>query len=505
HVESFLHPMVNPEFKRDIVASGLPASPGGATGKVVFSAEEAVEIAADGTTVILVRRETTPEDIQGMKVSEGILTAFGGMTSHAAVVARGMGVCAITGCGSLSINDSAGTITTRDGMVIKRGDIITLDGNAGDVMLGDIEKIEASNSDDFQTLLSWADKNRRLKVRANAETREDAAKARELGAEGIGLCRTEHMFFEAGRIDVMRGMILSATVAERQTYLDKLLKFQHDDILALFEEMDGLPVTIRLLDPPLHEFLPHSEEEIVALAERIGKPADEIRERTESLKEVNPMLGFRGCRLSVVYPEITEMQVHAIISAAVTAAEKGLKPFPEIMIPLVVNVREIRLVNSIVDNGIQKVLQEKQISIPYKVGTMMETPRATLGADRLAPEVEFMSFGTNDLTQMTYGFSRDDVGKFLPQYLEKKLVESDPFVSLDQRAVGRLMEIAVTESRARKKGIKYGICGEHGGDPRSIQFCHDLGLDYVSCSPYRVPVARIAAAQANVGRELGDL
>lgn len=505
HVEAFLHPMVNPEFKRDIVATGLPASPGGATGKVVFSAEEAVEIAADGTSVILVRRETTPEDIQGMKVSEGILTAFGGMTSHAAVVARGMGVCAITGCGSLSINDSEGTITASDGTVINRGDIITLDGNAGDVMLGDIEKIEASNSDDFQTLLSWADKNRRLKVRANAETREDAAKARELGAEGIGLCRTEHMFFEAGRIDVMRGMILSTTIAERQTYLDKLLQFQHDDILALFEVMDGLPVTIRLLDPPLHEFLPHSEEEIVALAGRIGKSADEIRERTESLSEVNPMLGFRGCRLSVVYPEITEMQVHAIISAAVSAVGKGLKPYPEIMIPLVVNVREIRLINAIVDNGIQKVLQERQISIPYKVGTMMETPRATLGADRLAPEVEFMSFGTNDLTQMTYGFSRDDVGKFLPQYLEKKLVESDPFVSLDQRAVGRLMEIAVTESRARKKGIKYGICGEHGGDPRSIQFCHDLGLDYVSCSPYRVPVARIAAAQANVGRELGEL
>jgi pyruvate,orthophosphate dikinase len=385
---------------------------------------------------------------------------------------------------------------------MKRGDVITLDGTAGDVMLGDIPKTEASSSDDFQILLSWADKHRKLKVRANAETPEDAAKARELGAEGIGLCRTEHMFFEAERIEAMRAMILSESLEERQKYLDILLEFQHDDMLALFKVMDGLPVTIRLLDPPLHEFLPHSDEEIAALAIRIGKPEAKVKEICEGLKEVNPMLGFRGCRLSVVYPEITEMQVKAIISAAVDATEQGFKPFPEIMIPLVVNVREIRLINTIIDKGIQEVLREKQISIPYKVGTMMETPRACLGADRLAPEVEFMSFGTNDLTQMVYGFSRDDVGKFIPEYLNKKLVEADPFVSLDQRAVGRLMEIAVRESRARKPGIKYGICGEHGGDPRSIQFCHDLGLDYVSCSPYRVPVARIAAAQAAVGRNL---
>ena len=501
HVEAFLHPMVDPTAKRDIIATGLPASPGGATGQVVFSAEEAVDVSKSGVSVILVRRETTPEDIHGMKVAAGILTVLGGMTSHAAVVARGMGVCAITACGSLTVDAHAGTITTADGQIIKRGEIITLDGSAADVMLGDIPKIEASSSDDFQTLLSWADKYRRLKVRANAETPADAAKALELGAEGIGLCRTEHMFFQADRIDIMRGMILAEDTQERQQYLDKLLAFQYEDILALFTIMDGLPVTIRLLDPPLHEFLPHTDEEIKTLAERLGKSAAQIHSRIESLDEVNPMLGFRGCRLSVVYPEITEMQVQAIISAAVTATEQGGKPFPEIMIPLVVNVREIRLINKIIDSGIQKVLRKKQISIPYKVGTMMETPRATLGADRLAPEVEFMSFGTNDLTQMTYGFSRDDVGKFLPQYLEKKLVESDPFVSLDQRAVGRLMEIAITESRARKKGIKYGICGEHGGDPRSIKFCHDLGLDYVSCSPFRVPVARIAAAQAHVGDE----
>ncbi len=504
HVEAFLHPMIDPDKKTEVVASGLPASPGGATGKVVFSAEEAVDTSALGDKVVLVRRETTPEDIHGMKVAEGILTELGGMTSHAAVVARGMGVCAITACHGLTINYAEGTATTENGLIIKRGDIITLDGTAGDVMLGDIPKTEASTGEDFQTLLSWADKHRKLKVRANAETPEDAAKAVELGAEGIGLCRTEHMFFEAERIDPMRAMILSETKEERQKYLDVLLGFQHDDMLALFKVMRGMPLTIRLLDPPLHEFLPHTQEEMASLAERIGKSPEKVRAITEGLHEVNPMLGFRGCRLSVVYPEITEMQVKAIISAAVEATELGYKPFPEIMIPLVVNVREIRLINKIIDKGIQDVLREKRISIPYKVGTMMETPRATLGADRLAPEVEFMSFGTNDLTQMTYGFSRDDIGKFLPEYLKKKLVEADPFVSLDQRAVGRLMEIAVRESKARKPGIKYGICGEHGGDPRSIAFCHDLGLDYVSCSPYRVPVARIAAAQAAVKNTLED-
>ena len=504
HVEAFLHPMVDPAAKTDIVATGLPASPGGATGRVVFSAEEAEDEAANGHSVILVRRETTPEDIHGMKVAAGILTELGGMTSHAAVVARGMGVCAITGCGSISIDYATGIVTTTDGTVIKRGDIITLDGTSGEVMLGDIAKTEASSSDDFQVLLSWADKHRRLKVRANAETPEDAAKARELGAEGIGLCRTEHMFFAADRIDIMRAMILSESKEERQTFLDQLLTFQHDDILELFKVMDGLPVTIRLLDPPLHEFLPQTADDISALAGRIGKPADKIREIAERLEEVNPMLGFRGCRLSVVYPEITEMQVKAIISAAADAAEQGYKPLPEIMIPLVINVREIRLVTEIIDKSIREVTRAKTVSIPYKIGTMMETPRATLGAHRLAPEVEFMSFGTNDLTQMTYGFSRDDAGKFIPKYLEKKLIDADPFVSLDQRAVGRLMEMAVNESRAVKKGIKYGICGEHGGDPRSIQFCHDLGLDYVSCSPFRVPIARIAAAQANVGFEPND-
>jgi pyruvate,orthophosphate dikinase len=504
HVESFLHPMVDPEAHREVIASGLPASPGGATGQVVFSADEAVEVAADGTQVILVRRETTPEDIHGMKVAQGILTELGGMTSHAAVVARGMGVCAITGCGTLSIDYAKGTVTTTDGVSFKRADVITLDGSTGDVMLGDIPKTEASTNDDFQTLLSWADKYRRLKIRANAETPEDAAKARELGAEGIGLCRTEHMFFEADRIDLMRGMILASNKEERQEYLDKLFKFQKADMKALFEVMHDLPVTVRLLDPPLHEFLPHTEEDIQALAERIGKPAEAIREMTRNLHEVNPMLGFRGCRLSVVHPEITEMQVEAIISAAIEASEEGFNPYPEIMIPLVVNVREIRFITEIIERGIRKAMAEKQISIPYKIGTMMETPRACLGAKRIAPAVEFMSFGTNDLTQMTYGFSRDDVGKFVPAYLNAKLIEQDPFVSLDQRAVGRLMKMAIKDSKERKQGIKYGICGEHGGDPVSIQFCHEIGLDYVSCSPYRVPVARIAAAQANVSGEVPD-
>lgn len=498
HVEAFLHPMIDPSAKRDIIASGLPASPGGATGQIVFSAEEAEQEHTAGHSVILVRRETTPEDIHGMKVAVGVLTELGGMTSHAAVVARGMGVCAITGCGSLNIDCDAGNVTTDDGVVLKRGDTITLDGTSGEVMLGDIDKIEASSSDDFQILLGWADKHRRLRVRANAETPEDAAKARELGAEGIGLCRTEHMFFDSERIVIMRAMILAESDEERGTYLTQLQQFQHDDMLELFKIMDGLPVTIRLLDPPLHEFLPQGSDDINTLSERIGKPARQIHEIVENLSEINPMLGFRGCRLAVVFPEINEMQVKAIISAASDAIALGYRPLPEIMIPLVVNVREIRLITRIIDKCIHETARARAVSIPYKIGTMMETPRATLGADRLAPEVEFMSFGTNDLTQMTYGFSRDDAGKFIPKYLKEKLIDLDPFVSLDQRAVGRLMKIAISESKSRKQGIKYGICGEHGGDPRSIQFCHDIGLDYVSCSPFRIPIARIAAAQANV-------
>ena len=421
--------------------------------------------------MILVRRETTPEDIHGMRVAEGILTALGGMTSHAAVVARGMGVCAITGCGALKIDYDAGTATTDDGVVIKRGDVITLDGSAGDVMLGDIPKTEASASDDFQVLLSWADRHRRLQIRANAETEEDARTARELGAEGIGLCRTEHMFFDTERIREMRAMILAESPEERQASLDKLLAFQQQDMLELFKIMDGLPVTVRLLDPPLHEFLPHGDNEVAALAESLGKSPERIRSIVQDLSEVNPMLGFRGCRLSVVYPEITEMQVRAIVGAAIEASEQGCRPYPEIMIPLVVNVREVRLINDIIESVIREMMSQQGRSISYKIGTMMETPRACLGADRVAPAVEFMSFGTNDLTQMTYGFSRDDAGKFIPSYLDKKLIGADPFVSLDQRGVGRLVRMAIEDSAKRMKGIKYGICGEHGGDPLSIRYC----------------------------------
>ncbi|MEM1435886.1 MAG: pyruvate, phosphate dikinase [Pseudomonadota bacterium] len=501
HVESFLHPMVDPAAKTDIVAKGLPASPGGATGHVVFSADEAVTVAADGTKVVLVRRETTPEDIHGMKAAEGILTELGGMTSHAAVVARGMGVCAITGCGALTIDYQAGTATTRAGVVISRGDVITLDGASGEVMLGDVPKIEASTNDDFRVLLSWADKHRRLKIRANADTRVDAESARALGAEGIGLCRTEHMFFETERLAAMRAMILSESREERAQHLETLLAFQREDMLGIFTAMDGLPVTIRLLDPPLHEFLPHTEADMRAVAESIGKPFEKVREITANLSEVNPMLGFRGCRLSVVYPEITEMQVTAIIGAAIEAAEQGVRAYPEIMIPLVINVREIRLINQVIERSIYALQKEKASLISYKIGTMVETPRACLSADRLAAAVEFMSFGTNDLTQMTYGFSRDDSGKFVPEYLDQKLIENDPFVSVDQRGVGRLMQMTIEDANARKKGIKFGVCGEHGGDPRSIRFFHEIGLDYVSCSPYRVPVARIAAAQAHVGRQ----
>jgi len=498
HVESFLHPMVDPTQKKNIVATGLPASPGGATGHVVFSADEAVDVAASGKPAILVRRETTPEDIHGMKVAEGILTELGGMTSHAAVVARGMGVCAITGCGSLTLNYKEGVVTTDDGHQIQRMDLITLDGSTGEVMLGDIPKTEASSSDDFMTLLTWADKYRRLKVRANAETPEDASKAREMGAEGIGLCRTEHMFFQEDRIDFMRGMILASGRKEKQHFLDQLFHFQKEDILALFEVMQGFPVNIRLLDPPLHEFLPHDGAEIEGLAARLKKSPAKIHESLQHLSEVNPMLGFRGCRLSIVHPEITEMQVKAITSAAIDAKLAGMKPLPEIMIPLVINVREIRYITKIIETAALEIIQDRGVSVPYKVGTMMETPRACLGADRLASSVEFMSFGTNDLTQMTYGFSRDDVAKFIPEYLEKKIVETDPFVSLDQRSVSRLIKTAIEDSSAAVKGIKYGVCGEHGGDPVSVRIFHDLGLDYVSCSPYRVPVAKIAAAQASV-------
>ncbi len=500
HVESFLHPMIDPAAERHVIARGLAASPGASTGKAVFSADEAVELAKQGEKSILIRRETTPEDIHGMRVTEGILTELGGMTSHAAVVARGMGVCAITGCGELRVDVAAGT-ATGDGVTINRGDVVTLDGTNGDVILGTVPTVAASANNDFQQLLSWADKYRKLKVRANAETPEEAEKAKEMGAEGIGLCRTEHMFFGTERIDVMRAMILADTTEERIRILDELYSFQYEDMRTLFTIMDGHPVNIRLLDPPLHEFLPHDEAGEAELATQLGKSVEEIREKVLQLSEVNPMLGFRGCRLSVVYPEITEMQVRAILSAASNVIAAGIDAKPEIMIPLVVNVREVRLVHEIVERVARSLSSTSRFSVPYKVGTMMETPRACLGAERIAPEVEFMSFGTNDLTQMTYGFSRDDAGKFIPEYLDQNLVAADPFISLDTRAVGKLVSMAISAGKGVNNRIKYGICGEHGGDPESIEFCHNIGLDYVSCSPFRVPVARLAAAKAAVARE----
>ncbi|MBF0280180.1 MAG: pyruvate, phosphate dikinase [SAR324 cluster bacterium] len=496
HIDSFLHPKIDPKASKTVIAKGLPASPGGVTGKIVFSAEEAVEVAKTGESVILVRHETTPEDIHGMKVAAGILTELGGMTSHAAVVARGMGVCAITGCSDISIDYQKGIFTTKDQQIFKSMETITLDGASGEVMSGEVAKVAASSSDDFQTLLAWSDKYRRLGVRANAETPEDAKKAREMGAEGIGLCRTEHMFFDADRIDVMRAMILSESLEERQKHLDQLFEFQKADMKALFEVMDGFPVTIRLIDPPLHEFLPHTKEEMEGLSKRIGVAYQKIRKQVDTLHEINPMLGFRGCRLSVVYPEITRMQTQAVITAALEVASTGVKVIPEIMIPLIINVREIRIIAKNISKAIKDILQPQGLSLRYHIGTMMETPRACLTAQRIAPVVEFMSFGTNDLTQMTYGFSRDDIGKFLPQYLEQNLLDDDPFVTIDPLGVGKLIQNAIEVSKEQKGDIEYGICGEHGGDPRSIQFCHDVGMDYVSCSPYRVPAARVAAAQA---------
>lgn len=500
HIDSFLHPMIDPEASKEVIATGLPASPGGVTGKVVFSADEAVEVAKTGESVILVRHETTPEDIHGMKVASGILTELGGMTSHAAVVARGMGVCAITGCGEIAIDYEKGYFKTASA-TINRMDCITLDGSSGEVLLGDVPKVASSSSDDFQTVLSWSDKYRRLGVRANAETPEDAKNARDMGAEGIGLCRTEHMFFDSNRIDIMRSMILSETDEERETHLKRLFEFQKEDMRQLFEVMDGLPVTIRLLDPPLHEFLPQKVEEIQALSQRIKVPFEKIQKQVAHLHEINPMLGFRGCRVSIVHPDITKMQAQAIITAALEVEAAGKKVFPEIMIPLVINVREIREIVKNIDQSIKEVLQSKHASLAYRLGTMIETPRACLTADRISHEVEFMSFGTNDLTQMTYGFSRDDIGKFLPQYLKGKLLDYDPFVTLDPLGVGSLMQQVLERSKHERSHLKYGICGEHGGDPRSIQFCHNLGLDYVSCSPYRVPTARVAAAQAALSQK----
>lgn len=497
-LDQLLHPTIDPKAPRDVIGIGLPASPGAATGEIVFSSEAAEEARSEGRKVILVRVETSPEDIHGMHAAEGILTTRGGMTSHAAVVARGMGKPCVSGAGSLRVDHKAGTLIAM-GQSFKAGDIITIDGASGQVLKGAVPMLQPELSGDFSTIMSWADTARRMKVRANAETPSDARTARSFGAEGIGLCRTEHMFFDDGRILAMREMILADTEADRRTALSKLLPMQRSDFVEIFEVMAGLPVTIRLLDPPLHEFLPKTEEEIAEVAGAMGVSADKLRQRTEALHEFNPMLGHRGCRLAVSYPEIAEMQARAIFEAAAEAAAKSGAPVvPEVMVPLVGMLTELNFVKARIDAVAKEVMSERGIEIDYLVGTMIELPRAALRADEIAGSAEFFSFGTNDLTQTTFGISRDDAASFLEAYRARGIIEQDPFVSLDVDGVGELVRIASEKGRKVRSDIKLGICGEHGGDPASIRFCETVGLDYVSCSPFRVPIARLAAAQAAI-------
>jgi pyruvate, orthophosphate dikinase len=498
-LDQLLHPTIDPASPRDVITTGLPASPGAATGKIVFSSDEAERLGSAGESVILVRDETSPEDIHGMHAARGIITARGGMTSHAAVVARGMGRPCVSGAGELQIDGKAGEFRVR-GRTFKLGEVVTIDGSKGEILAGTVKMIEPELTGDFATLMEWADKARRLKVRANAETPLDARTARQFGAEGIGLCRTEHMFFDEDRIAAVREMILADDEAGRRAALAKILPMQRNDFVELFTIMEGLPVTIRLLDPPLHEFLPHTEADLQAVAEATGLDAAKLMRRAKELHETNPMLGHRGCRLGVSYPEIYEMQVRAIFEAACEIAESGkAAPIPEIMHPLVAKGEEMRFLRQLTDKTAQAVLKERGRTIEYQVGTMIELPRAAIRAGDLAENAEFFSFGTNDLTQTTFGISRDDSGRFLGAYLEKGIFEKDPFVSLDQEGVGDLIRIAAERGRAVRPNVKLGICGEHGGDPASIEFCERVGLDYVSCSPFRVPIARLAAAQAAVG------
>ena len=486
------------------VAKGLPASPGAATGKVVFTAQKAQELANAGEKeLVLVRLETSPEDIEGMVVCKGILTVRGGMTSHAAVVARGMGTCCVAGCGELSVNEEEKVFYTKDGTSYHEGDYISLDGSTGNVYGEKIDTVEASVSGDFAKLMSWADSIRRLDVRTNADNPRDAKKAREFGAQGIGLCRTEHMFFEADRIAAIREMIVSKTSEQREIALNKILPMQRSDFEGLYKVMSGYPVVIRLLDPPLHEFLPHDDEEISALAKDMNMSFDELKSIVVNLHEFNPMMGHRGCRLSITYPEIAVMQTKAIIQAAINVKKEGYKVKPEIMVPLVGEVKELKYVKNIITETADKLIKESGLDIKYYVGTMIEIPRACLVADEIAKEAEFFSFGTNDLTQLTYGFSRDDAGKFLKFYYDKKIFEFDPFQKVDQIGVGKLMKMAIQDAKRRRPSIELGICGEHGGNPPTIEFCHNIGLTYVSCSPFRVPIARLAAAQAAVKEERG--
>ncbi len=494
-LDQLLHPTLDPKAKKHVIAKGLPASPGAASGKVVFSADDAEHRANLKEKVILVRIETSPEDIHGMVVAQGILTARGGMTSHAAVVARGMGKCCVSGAGELRINYAKKEFSAG-GVTVKEGDVITLNGSTGEVMLGEVGTVEPNLSGDFTTIMEWADKARTMKVRANAETPADTIAARNFGAEGIGLCRTEHMFFDAERIVAVREMIVAETKKAREHALAKLLPYQRKDFAQIFKIMDGLPVTIRLLDPPLHEFLPHTEIEMQQVADAAGLPLEVMKYRAAQLHESNPMLGHRGVRLGITYPEIYAMQSHAIFEAVVEVQKAGGNIFPEIMIPLIMSRRELALMKQVIDDAAASVMKTSGTTFKYMVGTMIELPRAALRAGEIAELAEFFSFGTNDLTQTTLGISRDDAANFIEDYKKKGVIEQDPFVTLDVDGVGELIKIAVERGRATRKDIKLGICGEHGGDPASINFCQQVGLNYVSCSPYRVPVARLAAAQA---------
>ena len=490
-LDQLLHPTFDEASPKDVIAEGLPASPGAATGQVVFNSEEAETQAAAGEQVILVRQETSPEDIGGMDAAQGILTARGGASSHAALVARGMGKCCVAGCESIAI-DYHQELFTANGKTVKKGDWISIDGSSGQVMLGQVPTVEPSFSSSFDTMMGWADDKRRLAVRTNADTPHDSEVARNFGAEGIGLCRTEHMFFEGDRIVAVREMILAADEAGRRQALTKLKPIQRLDFEGIFTAMDGLPVTIRLLDPPLHEFLPHEPAQQEQMAEEMGVPLSQIEAKITSLHEFNPMLGHRGCRLGITYPEIYEMQVEAIFEAAVNVCAKDVNPLPEIMIPLVGTEREFSDLKAMID----RVAAGVEDDIEYLVGTMIEIPRAALLADQIAEQAEFFSFGTNDLTQLTFGYSRDDAGKFLPEYVAQGILADDPFQSLDQEGTGQLVRLGTERGRSTRPQLKVGICGEHGGDPSSVGFCHQVGLDYVSCSPYRVPIARLAAAQA---------
>ncbi|MFH0860238.1 MAG: pyruvate, phosphate dikinase [Candidatus Altiarchaeota archaeon] len=496
-INQLLHKQINLEARLQVIAKGLPASPGAAVGKVVFNADDAERLSGEGEKVILVRTETSPEDIHGMAVAQGILTSRGGMTSHAAVVARGMGKCCIAGCEKIEVDYDKHQFTVGEFMV-KEGEVIALNGNTGEVILGEVELIEPEMSKEFKTLMKLADKMRVIGVRTNADTPKDSKVALDFGAEGIGLCRTEHMFFEADRIKAMREMILSSDEAGRRKALKKLLPMQKSDFIGIFKVMAGKPVTIRLLDPPLHEFLPTQDREITELSAEMGVSVEKLKAKIKSLHEINPMLGHRGCRLAVTYPEICEIQVTAIMEAACELKKKKVDVRPELMIPLVCEIKELKLLTDLTVKTAESVIKEQKVKVDYKVGTMIEIPRAALTADLIAEEAEFFSFGTNDLTQMTYGFSRDDAGKFLPEYIEKKILDVDPFQSLDQTGVGQLVEMGVKKGRKTRNNLKVGICGEHGGDPSSVEFCHNVGLDYVSCSPYRVPIARLAAAHAQI-------